>query len=102
MIMAERSSISMSGSISDRPLIQIVETFAEPRPMLVPAEIRDQIDAALSARRAPLGLAVEIVVDDGKIHFGMVEDVVHCSAGPSMVLMGTHRAGAANAGRAAL
>ena len=78
MIMARsRSPISISGSISERPFIRSLK-FSRPARGGRAGEIdRDQVDTALLQRCAPVWLRIKIVVDDRKIHLGMVKDVVH-------------------------
>ncbi len=58
---------------------------------------RDEIDAELLQRRAPVGLRVQIVVDEGKTHFGMIEDKIHVGGAEHGVDRHPDQAGAVNA-----
>ena len=78
-------------------LYQIVEMF-QARGSRRAGEIdRDQIDTAFCKRRAPVGLPIQIVVDECKIHFGMIEDVIHVCRAEHGVDGHPNQAGAMNA-----
>ena len=97
IIARSRSSISISGSISDWPFDQIVEIL-QPRRGDVAGEIdRDQLHAALFQRGAAIGLRMQIVVDQREAHLGMVEDVVHVGGPEHGVDRHPDQAGAVNA-----
>ena len=97
IIARSRSSISISGSMSDWPLQKVVEIL-QPRRGGVAGEIdRDQLHAALFQRRAPVGLRMQIVVDQREAHLGMVEDVVHVGRAEHGVDGHPDQAGAVNA-----
>ena len=77
IIARSRSSMLDLGLDLGLALDQIVEIFQVPCGGLAGEIDRDQIDAALLQRRAPIGLRMQIVVDQRKTHFGMIEDIVH-------------------------
>ncbi len=60
----------------------------------------DEVEAAPGERRAAFGLHVEIVVDQGEAHAGVVEDVVHVGGGDEGVDRRPHQAGAVQAEQA--
>ena len=97
IIARSRSSMSMSGSISDWPLMQIVELLQAVLGRLAGEIDRDQVDAALLQRRAAIRLGVQIVVDQREAHLGMVEDVVHVGRAEHGVDRHPDQAGAMNA-----
>ena len=97
IIARSRSSMSISGSTSDWPLSRSLK-FSRPAAAAVPVEIdRDQIDAALFQRGAPIGLRMQIVVDQRETHFGMIEDVIHVGRAEHGIDRHPDQAGAMNA-----
>ena len=97
IIARSRSSMSISGSISERPFSRSLK-FSRPARGGRAGQIdRDQVDAALLQRRAPVRLAVEIVVDQRETHLGMIEDVVHVGRPEHGVDGHPDQAGAMNA-----
>ena len=78
-------------------LDQFVEILQALRGGLAGKIDRDQVDAALLQRGAAIRLRMQIVVDQRKAHFGMVEDVIHVG-GPEHGVDGhPDEAGAMNA-----
>ena len=97
IIARSRSSISISGSTSEWPSISSLK-FSEVLCGGLAGQVdRDQIDAALLQRCAPLRLRMQIVVDQRKSHFGMVEDVIHVGGAEHGVDRHPDEAGAVNA-----
>ena len=97
IIARSRSSMSMSGSISDWPLIRSLKFFQALRGGLAGEIDRDQVDAALLQRGAAIRLRMQIVVDQRKAHFGMIEDVIHVGGAEHGVDGHPDQAGAVNA-----
>ena len=58
-------------------LQQIVEVLKARRCGRAGQIDRHQIDAPLLQRHAPIGLRIEIVVDQRKTHFRMIQDIIH-------------------------
>lgn len=77
IIARSRSPISISGSMSDWPSSRLLNS-SKTRRLCRAGEIdRDQVDAPLLQRSAPVGLRMEIVVDQRKAHLGVAENVIH-------------------------
>ena len=97
IIARSRSSIVDLGLDLGLAFYQIVEILQALRGGRAGEIDRDQIDAALLQRGAAIRLRMQIVVDQRKAHFGMIEDVIHVGGAEHGVDRHPDQAGAMNA-----